>query len=163
MQPLLGGAAGRLMSASPLTLRLADAAGRSWAQAQIATHHYLHTRVPNQCRPLAYLVEHAEIGPVGCLIFGRPQAQRCSVGGFTYGSLADVCDGRAFWECWEIINLARVWLEPSARSRGLVYGVRAQTSLRSSWRMLFKEGSLGSLWRSPNLEMLRSGSLKVYG
>jgi hypothetical protein len=72
MQPLLGDAEGRLMSAFPLMLRLADAAGRSWAQTQISQHHYLRTRMPNQCRPLAYLVEHQVLGPVGCLVFGRP-------------------------------------------------------------------------------------------
>lgn len=109
------------MTASPLTLRLADAAGRSWAQTQIATHHYLRTRVPNQCRPLAYVVEHAALGPVGCLIFGRPQAQRCYVGGLTYGSLADVLDGRAFFERWEVINLARVWLDPRIQLSGSHY------------------------------------------
>lgn len=102
-----------------LTLRLADAAGRTWAQAQSRQHHYLRTRVPNQCRPLAYLVEHRDLGPVGCLIFGRPQAQRCYVGGLTYGSLADVRDGRAFFERWEILNLARVWLDPRIQLGGM--------------------------------------------
>ncbi|HEU4329175.1 MAG TPA: hypothetical protein VFS21_38910 [Roseiflexaceae bacterium] len=112
-----------------LTLRCADAAGRAWAQAQIVEHHYLHKRVPNQCRPLAYVVQHAVLGPVGCLIFGRPQAQCCYQGGLTYGSLADVLCGRAFWERWEIINLARVWLDPRIQLGGSHHVPNAATRM----------------------------------
>lgn len=112
-----------------LTLDLADHDGLRWAQRQVAKHHYLRTPVDVRCRPLAYLVRlDAFNGPVvGCLIFGRPEATRCYDGGLTYGSQADVRTGRARWDRWEILNLARVWLHPTIQSGGLDYVPNAAT------------------------------------
>lgn len=114
-----------------LTLRPTDRAGRAWAQEIVAREHYLHTAVDPRCRPFAYLVHyhyshgaHAAAGPrcVGVLIFGRPEATRCYTGGLTYGSQADVDAGRAAFERWEILNLARVWLSPLVQPGGLLHG-----------------------------------------
>ncbi len=94
--------------------------GLGWAQRIVTDHHYLHSPVDQRCRPLAYLVElNGE--RVGCLIFGRPQATRCYVGKLTYGSFDDVKSGRAQNDRWEILNLARVWLDPRIQKGGSDY------------------------------------------
>lgn len=100
-----------------ITVALADADGLAWAQRQVAAHHYLHTRVDPRCAPLAYLIL-AGGARVGCLIFGRPEATRCFVGQLTYGGAADVAAGRATFDRWEIVNLARVWLTPAVQAGG---------------------------------------------
>jgi hypothetical protein len=43
------------------------------------------------------------------MIFGRPEAQRCAD---WYGSVADVCSGKCRLSRWEVLNLARVYLDP---------------------------------------------------
>ena len=107
-----------------ISIELADTAALAWAQQQITAHHYLHAPVDPRCRPLAYVVWHRAryVGDferaIGCLIFGRPEATRCYVGGLTYGSQADVASGRAQFDRWEIINLARVWLHPDVQYGG---------------------------------------------
>ncbi len=110
-----------------LTLDLADASSLAWAQQRIAAEHYLHTPVDPRCRPLAYIVHHhatwgaaAAAGPraIGILIFGRPEATRCYAGALTYGSQDDVQAGRAQFDRWEVINLARVWLHPLFQREG---------------------------------------------
>lgn len=106
-----------------ITLQLASPADLTWCQALVTKHHYLHAPVDTRCAPLAYvvLVEHAAMLPqrVGCLIFGRPEATRCYSGGLTYGSMADVRKGRAQYDRWEILNLARVWLSPRVQAGGI--------------------------------------------
>lgn len=105
-----------------ITLTVADAEGLAWAQRQVAAHHYLHAPVDPRCSPLAYLVQldHPSILPqrVGCLVFGRPEATRCYDGGLAYGSSADVQAGRAQYDRWCILNLARVWLSPHVQEGG---------------------------------------------
>lgn len=100
-----------------LSLTLADAAGLAWAQAQVKAHHYLRKPVDPRSRPLAYLIR-LRGDPLGCLIFGRPEATRCYTGGLTYGSQADVAAGRATYDRWEVLNLARVWLDPTLQAGG---------------------------------------------
>lgn len=104
----------------PITIQLADERGAEWSQAQVATHHYLHATVDSRCSALIYLVlmdgERA-----GCLIFGRPESTRCYQGGLTYGSQEDVKSERAYFDRWEIINLARVWLDPRIQVGGADY------------------------------------------
>ena len=106
-----------------IRLHLADSRGLDWAQEVVNKHHYLHAPVDPRCSPLAYLVE-LEHGPevaIGCLIFGRPEATRCYDGALTYGSLDDVRSGRAQYDRWEILNLARVWLNPCVQRPGWGY------------------------------------------
>ncbi len=70
-------------------------------------HHYLHVPVDLRCSPVAYLV--TPLGePVGCLIFVRPEAT-CVTG--WYGSLEEVRQDRCSLTRWEVLNLARIWLE----------------------------------------------------
>jgi len=101
-----------------ITLTLADAADLSWAQTQVSAHHYLYTPVDSRCSVLGYVVmAHGE--RAGCLLFGRPEATRCYQGELTYGSQADVMSGRAQFDRWEVINLARVWLDPRLQRGGI--------------------------------------------
>lgn len=93
-----------------LSLRLADERGLQWAQTMVQRFHYLGRPVDVRGRPVAYLAMLDEHEPVGCLIFARPEATR--VGGW-YGSLEDVAAGRCRLTRWQILNLARVWLDPS--------------------------------------------------
>jgi len=91
-----------------------------WAQEQVILHHYRHTAVDPRCRPFAYIV-WLSAEPVGCLIYGRPQATRCYTGKLTYGSYQDVQARKARFDRWEILNLARVWLSPSIQRDGSEY------------------------------------------
>ena len=101
-----------------ITLKLASDADLAWAQAQVSQHHYLHSPVDSRCSVLAYVVmAHGE--RAGCLLFGRPESTRCYRGELTYGGQADVASGRARFDRWEVINLARVWLDPRLQRGGI--------------------------------------------
>ena len=113
-----------------ITLDTTDRAGLAWAQQTITKEHYLHAPVDPRCRPMGYLVHyhyatgaHAAAGPrcVGILIVGRAEATRCYQGGLTYGSLDDVAAGRAAFDRWEVLNLARFWLHPVVQPGGLLH------------------------------------------
>lgn len=103
-----------------MNLYIAGHGGLQWAQEQVEAGHYLHTPVDRRCCPFAYIVEINDM-PMGCLIFGRPEATRCYQGKLTYGSFQDVATGRAEYERWEILNLARVWLSPRIQKGGSHY------------------------------------------
>lgn len=109
-----------------LTIALADHRGLAWAQEQVTQHHYLHRPVDARCSPVAYLVMDEDGERAGCLIFGRPQASR--VGGW-YGDVADVQTGICPLTRWQIVNLARVWLEPRIQRGGARYVPNAGTSV----------------------------------
>lgn len=88
-----------------------------WLQTQVIDHHYLHTPVDSRCSPMGYVVTiHDQM--VGGLLVGRPEATRCYQGDLTYGSIRDVQDGRAHYDRWEILNLARVWMSPLIQPGG---------------------------------------------
>lgn len=103
-----------------ITLHVADRAASDWAQRQVIEHHYLHAPVDPRSRPLVYLVM-VDGRLSGCLIFGRPESTRCYRGELTYGSQADVAQGRAQFDRWEVLNLARVWLAPTVQVGGQWY------------------------------------------
>lgn len=85
-----------------------------WCRDQWVAHHYLHSPIDPRCRPIAYIV--AVDGQWrGALGFGRPESTRCT--GW-YGSLDDVRRGWARMTRWELINLARVWLDPLIQPGG---------------------------------------------
>jgi hypothetical protein len=88
-------------------------------QQMVTAHHYLRSPVDVRSRPLAYHVRlMPNLGTVGCLIFGRPEASACFAGGLTYGGAEDVAAGRAAFDRWEVLNLARVWLSPRVQPGG---------------------------------------------
>jgi hypothetical protein len=103
-------------------LRLVDAAGLKLAQAAVTSHHYLRKPVDVRSMPEAYEVRlsHGPVlsGPLGYLIVGRPEATRCK--GW-YGSIEDVAAGWAPVTRWQVLNLARVWLDPAVQPGGMLY------------------------------------------
>lgn len=107
-----------------ITLQIASERALERAQETVTQRHYLHAPVDSRCSPLAYEVllhtQHSEYR-AGVLIFGRPEATRCYDGDLTYGSLKDVESGRAQFDRWEVLNLARVWLHPSVQRGGAFY------------------------------------------
>lgn len=109
------------MHHASFVLHCADAHGLATAQQAIQAHHYLHAPVDVRCRPLAYCVQYRTT-IVGYLIFGRPEATRCYDGGLTYGSLSDVWTCKVAYDRWEVLNLARVWLDPRVQRGGQWYG-----------------------------------------
>lgn len=112
------------MKVQELSLMLADQQGLRWAQEQVTRFHYLHHPVDVRCRPLVYLVQYQD-QPVGCLLFGRPEATRVS--GW-YGSVEDVARGACPLTRWQVLNLARVWLHPDLQAGG-----RCSISNAASW------------------------------
>jgi hypothetical protein len=103
-----------------ITVELANAVWLDWSQEQVTAFHYLHAPVDPRCKPLAYTIIIGGVR-VGCLIFGRPEATRCYRGTLRYGSVADVAAGRATYTRWEVLNLARVWLDPKYQKGGIYY------------------------------------------
>lgn len=103
-----------------ISVELASPRWFQWAQEQVTASHYLHAPVDPRSKPLAYTIV---IGGVraGCLIFGRPEATRCYRGALRYGSVADVAAGRAAYTRWEVLNLARVWLDPKYQKGGVYF------------------------------------------
>lgn len=111
---------------TPLHLELADEAGLVWAQEAVTRHHYLHSPVDSRCSVLGYIVKLGAV-EVGCLLFGRPEATACYQGGLTYGGSAARAEGRARYDRWEVLNLARVWLDPRVQAGGHRYVPNAAT------------------------------------
>jgi hypothetical protein len=129
------------------TLRHIPDRGLRWAQDRVSRYHYLRASVDLRCRPFAYLVcaDFCD-EPLGCLIFGRPEATRCYDGALTYGSSKDVADGRAVWDRWEVLNLARVWLSPSVQQGGRWCApeqVPGFTDRRGLWRPALASWAIG--------------------
>lgn len=126
----------------------------------MARRHYLRSPVDARCRPLAYLVWGDFCDePIGCLIVGRPEATRCYDGALTYGSQADVAAGRAAYDRWEVLNLARVWLSPSIQAGGrwcapgLVPGFTDRTG---GWRPAAASWAIGAVQGRVGYDYLRA-------
>lgn len=141
-----------------------------WAQARIADEHYLHAPVDGRSKPLIYVAYHqatwgaaAAAGPrvLAILIFGRTQAQACYDGALTYGSQADVQSGRAQFDRWGVLNLARVWVHRYFQKGGHLCspdeGLPGYTDRRGVWR-----STLASTLVTMALERVRSDYLLRY-
>jgi hypothetical protein len=63
-----------------------DAPSLDWAQRLVTRHHYRRSPVPGRACPEGWAVTSVDLGRVGCLIVGRPQATLCRP---WYGSLDD--------------------------------------------------------------------------
>lgn len=96
-------------------LHLLDRDGLAWAQVIVTVHHYLRRPVDSRCSVEGYAVHVEPIGWAGLLLFGRPEATRCYP---WYGSVADVQEIRAEVTRWQVLNLARVWLDPRVQVDG---------------------------------------------
>ena len=103
-----------------ISLSIANNSERRWANEQVCAHHYLHKPVDTRCSTLTYIVM-LDGDRVGCIIYGRPESTACYQGGLTYGNLNDVSVGRARFSRWELINLARMWLDPVIQRGGSRY------------------------------------------
>lgn len=126
------------MIASPPIPALAVAAGDelAWCRESVRSWHYLRTAPDPRTRPIAYIVRLAGAA-VGCLFFGRPEATRCYDGSLTYGSLADVCAGRARYDRWEVLCLSRVWFSPHVQRGAAICEMGAVPGFRDRkgrWR-----------------------------
>lgn len=86
------------------------------AQTVVAARHYLRKRVDARCSVEGYRIALGPGGvPAGYLLVGRPQATRCN--GW-YGDVADVEAGRCPLTRWQVLNLARVWIDPEFQRGG---------------------------------------------
>lgn len=138
-----------------------------FAQRLVVANHYLRRPVDPRSRPMAYILYHhavsgadAAAGPraVGVVIVSRPEAQRCYDGGLRYGSQADVRDGRADYDRWEILNLARFWLHRVVQRDGRWYDPEELPGFvdrRGAWRSTLATTMIGAVLHRVNFDYLR--------
>lgn len=132
-----------------------SSSGLNWAQRTVAEHHYLHAPVLARACPegwAAYLPTVS--GPVGCLIVGRPQATRCYP---WYGSVEDVASGRCEVTRWQVLALARVWIDPRAQPGGqfhLPSILPGFIDRHGTWRSTLASSALRQLSRQVGYEYL---------
>jgi hypothetical protein len=72
--------------------------------------------------------------PCGYLLFGRPEATRLYP---WYGSVPDILDGRCEVTRWQVLNLARVWIDPAFQRNGEYYStdyLPGFTDRKGVWR-----------------------------
>lgn len=92
------------------------------AQWNITRHHYLRRWPDPRTSVEVYEINRAWLGgTIGYLVFGRGEATRC---GTWYGSVDDVRAGRCEVTRWQVLNLARVWLEPAYQATGVYHQLR---------------------------------------
>lgn len=83
----------------------------------ITTNHYLH-KMPDPRTSYEIYSIWIEGYRGGYLVFGRPQATRCKD---WYASVDDVISGRCEVTRWQVLNLARVWIDPRFQVGGKFY------------------------------------------
>lgn len=89
----------------------------SLAAGAITRCHYLRTFPDPRGMPVVLSITLRGEW-VGCLVFCRPESNRRYKGELTYGSKEDQISGRARFDRWEVLNLARVWLSPDVQAGG---------------------------------------------
>lgn len=117
-----------------LTLQPLTRTGLADAQRIVTEQHYLRRPVDARTMPEGYGVWLANVGQVGVLLFGRPEATRCYP---WYGSIDNVRSGRAEVTRWQVLNLSRVWLDPRVQFDGALYGPELLPGYRDrtgAWR-----------------------------
>lgn len=121
-----------------ITLSIATDSDRRWANDQVCAYHYLRRPVDARCSVLTYVVL-LDGDRVGCLMYGRPESTACYSGQLTYGSPDDVLSGRAQFSRWELLNLARVWLDPVVQRGGdrYVHSAASQAIALSMKRVVY--------------------------
>lgn len=87
------------------------------ASNTIRQNHYLHSMPDDRTSWEAFCIGFKQ-WMVGFLIFDRPEAPRC---GNWYGKLDDMRNGSCEVTNWQILNLARVWINPDFQHGGLSY------------------------------------------
>lgn len=89
------------------------------------------------------MVRLGDLGAIGVLLFGRPEATRCYP---WYGSIENVQTGRAEVTRWQVLNLSRVWLDPRVQRDGCAYGpdwLPGYTDRRGVWRSTLASTVIG--------------------
>lgn len=104
-----------------LTIIPATGAVLGWCRDCVERGHYLRSAPDVRSRPFCNAVRLG-CHYVGCLWFGRTQSTSCYRGLLTYGDADDVRTGRAAYDRWEVVNLARVWLSPDVQPGGPLCG-----------------------------------------
>jgi hypothetical protein len=99
-----------------ISLEPLDREGIAWAQVAVTNNHYLHKPVDTRCSVEGYRIIHKQLGRIGVLLFGRPQATRCRD---WYGKIEMYRAGIVEVTNWQVLNLARVWLDPGVQRGGL--------------------------------------------
>jgi len=102
-----------------IQLHQLDRFGLEIAQGIMIKHHYLHSRVDRRSSLEGYAVMVNGMWGMGYLILGRPKATRCRD---WYGSVGGVRDGKCEVTCWQVLNLARVYITPHIQKGGILYG-----------------------------------------
>lgn len=102
------------MSGSHVGVVLLDRPGIAEAQKVVTSLHYLRRPVDARCSVEGYAVHLAD-QIVGYLLFGRPEATK--VRGW-YGPLWQWKNGSVPHTYWQVLNLARVWLDPTVQPGG---------------------------------------------
>lgn len=116
-----------------------DRADLAQAQRLVTERHYLHAPVDARCSVEGYAAFMCN-EPVAFLLLGRPQATRCFP---WYGSVEDLAIGRAEVTRWQVLNLARVWIDPRIQVGGSWYEpdyLPGFIDRKGTWRSTF--GSL---------------------
>ena len=130
-------------------LELLDAANMVWANDLVAQHHYLHRPPDVRTMPEGYrILVRRDVDKrghflVGLLIFGRPQCTRLYP---WFGSVEDVATDRAEVTRWQVLNLARVWLDPRFQAGGPFCWqdyVPGYTDRRGLWRSTLASTAIG--------------------
>lgn len=117
-----------------LTLHPLDRAGLRWAQQTVTAQHYLRAPLDARCSVEGYGIDVDGLNRVGLLLFGRPEATRC---GDWYGGVKDAQDGKVEVTRWQVLNLARVWLDPRVQRGGEWYSAARLPGFvdrRGEWR-----------------------------
>ena len=86
------------------------------AQTCVENFHYLHRPVDARCSVEGYWIRNQDGAEMGLFLLGRPEATR--VNGW-YGSVEDVAAGRCEVTRWQVLNLARVWINPMYQAGGM--------------------------------------------
>lgn len=128
-----------------VSLQYLDDIGRAWAQETVTHHHYRHAPVPGRACPESWAVVVEGVGPIGCLIVGRPQATVCRP---WYGSVDEAMGGRCQVTRWQVVNLARVWLDPRVQVGGEFYDpdvLPGFVDRNGLWRSTLASDAIGQL------------------
>lgn len=138
------------------TLEIPGPLALAQAREALVAHHYLRTAPDPRTRPFGYVVRVAG-APAGCLFFGRPESTCCYRGELTYGSRGDVMSGRARFDRWEVLNLARVWLSPDVQSGGRLCDpdfVPGFFDRKGTWRPTLASWAVGEALRRVGFDYL---------
>lgn len=136
-----------------ITVDHLDPSGLAWAQAMVTHHHYRHAPVDERASPEGWAV-CLDGDRVGCFIVDRPEATRNYP---WYGSVADVAGGKAEVTRWEVLNLARVWLDPAVQPGGDLHAPELLPGFadrRGVWRSTLASAAIALLVARVGFEYL---------